>query len=62
MPAIVAWLKSTGLRPYLAPLTEAERPAFLADYARRLEADYHPRVDGTVLLRFPRLFIVAVKA
>ncbi|MFM9859384.1 trans-aconitate 2-methyltransferase [Pseudoxanthobacter sp. M-2] len=62
VPAIVAWLKSTGLRPYLAPLTEAERPAFLADYARRLEADYHPRVDGTVLLRFPRLFIVAVRA
>ena len=62
VPAIVEWLKSTGLRPYLAPLTEAERPAFLADYARRLEADYHPRVDGTVLLRFPRLFIVAVRA
>lgn len=62
VPAIVAWLQSTGLRPYLDPLSEAEKPAFLADYARRLEADYRPRVDGTVLLRFPRLFIVAVKA
>lgn len=62
VPAIVEWLKATGLRPYLAPLTEAEKPAFLADYARRLETDYHPRVDGTVLLRFPRLFIVAVRA
>ncbi len=62
VPAIVEWLKSTGLRPYLAPLTEAEKPAFLADYARRLEADYRPRVDGTVLLRFPRLFIIAVRA
>ena len=62
VPAIVEWLKSTGLRPYLAPLAEAERPAFLADYARRLETDYRPRVDGTVLLRFPRLFIVAVRA
>lgn len=62
VPAIVEWLKSTGLRPYLAPLTEAEKPAFLADYARRLQADYRPRVDGTVLLRFLRLFIIAVKA
>jgi trans-aconitate 2-methyltransferase len=62
VPAIVEWLKSTGLRPYLDPLTESEKPAFLADYARRLEADYRPRVDGTVLLRFPRLFIVAVRA
>jgi len=62
VPAIVDWLQSTGLRPYLAPLGEAERPRFLADYARRLAADYRPRVDGTVLLRFPRLFLVAVKA
>jgi trans-aconitate 2-methyltransferase len=62
VPAIVEWLKSTGLRPYLDPLTAEEKPAFLADYARRLEADYRPRVDGTVLLRFPRLFIVAVRA
>lgn len=61
VPAIVDWLKSTGLRPYLAPLTEDERPAFLADYARRLAEHYRPRVDGTVLLRFPRLFIVAVR-
>lgn len=62
VPAIVAWLKSTGLRPYLAPLTDEEKPVFLADYARRLEDHYRPRVDGTVLLRFPRLFIVAVRA
>lgn len=58
---IIDWFASTGLRPYLDGLEGDERDAFLADYERRIAAAYPARTDGTVLLRFPRLFIVAVK-
>jgi trans-aconitate 2-methyltransferase len=60
--AIVEWVKGTGLRPYLARLHNRERAAFLGVYQERLRQAYPPLVDGRVLFRFPRLFLVAVKA
>ena len=60
--AILEWVRGTGLRPYLARLTPDEEGAYLADYLARLREAYPPLVDGRVLLRFPRLFIVAVKS
>lgn len=59
--AIATWLKATGLRPYLDPLDEAERERFLALYTDRLRAFYPERATSKVLLRFPRLFLVATR-
>jgi trans-aconitate 2-methyltransferase len=59
--AVVEWFKGSALQPYLSPLDATQRAAFLAAYTEKIAAAYPPRVDGKVLLKFPRLFIVAVR-
>jgi trans-aconitate 2-methyltransferase len=58
---IVEWFKGSALRPFLAPLNEDMRAGFTADYTARIAKAYPARVDGKVLLPFPRLFILAVR-
>lgn len=59
--AIVDWVRGTGLRPFVDPLSPALRESFLAEYERHIDAAYPLRADGKRLLAFPRLFIVATK-
>jgi trans-aconitate 2-methyltransferase len=59
--AIVAWLESTGLRPFLNPLDADERADFLALYRAGVARAYPARAGGGALLPFPRLFIVATR-
>lgn len=59
--AVVEWVKGTGLRPFIDPLSPEDREGFLKAYLGRLEKLYPKSFDGRVLLRYPRLFVVATK-
>jgi trans-aconitate 2-methyltransferase len=60
--AVVEWVKGTGLRPYIDPLSEDHREQFLKSYLDRVEKAYPKLHDGKVMLRYPRLFLVGVRA
>lgn len=59
--AVVEWFKGSGLRPFLAPLDDAERTEFLRRYRDEVAAAYPALPDGAVLLPFPRLFMVGTR-
>ena len=59
--AIVEWFKGSGLRPYLAALDASGQADFLARYRDAVADAYPAQPDGTVLLPFPRLFLVATR-
>ena len=59
--AITEWFKGSSLQPFLSPLDAAAREQFLAAYTEKIVGAYKPRFDGKLLLRFPRLFIIAVR-
>lgn len=58
---VVEWFKGSGLIPFLSPLAEAERAEYLAHYLAEVAKAYPALADGSVLLPFPRLFIVATR-
>jgi trans-aconitate 2-methyltransferase len=59
--AVVEWFKGSGLRPFLEPLDAGARAAFLERYTHAVTRAYPALPDGSVLLPFPRLFMVAVR-
>ena len=59
--AVVEWFKGSALRPFLAALDDGERAGFLARYRDEIARAYPALEDGTVLLPFPRLFMVATR-
>jgi trans-aconitate 2-methyltransferase len=56
---IVDFFSTTGLRPYLDPLDKALRGKFIDAYRANLAKAYPEFPDGKVLMRFPRIFLVA---
>jgi trans-aconitate 2-methyltransferase len=61
-PAIVDWIASTGLRPFLAVLESAEETElFVSRLNERVRETYPPQLDGRVLFPFRRTFVVAYR-
>jgi trans-aconitate 2-methyltransferase len=56
--AVFNWVSGTGARPTLEALPTDLRPPFEAEFKRRLRAAY-PARDGSVVLPFRRVFVVA---
>ncbi|HEY0295724.1 MAG TPA: trans-aconitate 2-methyltransferase [Bordetella sp.] len=59
--AVVEWFKGSALGPFLEPLDGEERAQYLAEYLKAIDGAYRTLSDGSVLLPFPRLFIVATR-
>ena len=58
---VVEWTKGTALRPYLDRLEDEEAEDFLDQYGVLIEAAYPQRSDGSTLLPFKRVFLLAVR-
>lgn len=59
---VLAWVRSTVLRPVLALLDDEDAARFTAEYAAALRAAYPARPDGTTLLPFRRVFAVGTRS
>jgi trans-aconitate 2-methyltransferase len=55
---VLAWVRSTVLRPVLALLDDEDGAELTAAYAAALRTAYPPRPDGTTVLPFRRVFAV----
>ncbi|HVM48742.1 MAG TPA: methyltransferase domain-containing protein [Candidatus Acidoferrum sp.] len=60
--AIIEWMTSTALRPYLDRLPPNQQGPFLAAVLARLRQAYPAQHDGRVLFIFKRLFFIAYRA
>lgn len=57
--AVGEWAAGSSLRPFLDRLPAEQRPAFRRAYAEAVRPHYPRRADGTTLLPFRRLFMIA---
>jgi len=58
---IVAWYRSTGLRPYLEELSEEDKIVFENEVLTEVRKAYPKQKNGDILFRFPRLFFTVRK-
>jgi trans-aconitate 2-methyltransferase len=58
--AIIAWLRGTGLGPFLGRLDPGEQLQFLERYEGLLAGAFPAQPNGKILLPYPRLFFVAL--
>jgi trans-aconitate 2-methyltransferase len=58
---VVEWFKGSGLRPFVQPLPAGMREDYLAAYRAAVAEAYPILDDGSVLLPFPRLFLLATR-
>lgn len=59
--SIIEWYSSTGLRPYLAALSDEDGVRFTAEISAELEREYPKQKNGEIIFRFPRFFFTAKK-
>lgn len=59
--SIIEWYRSTGMRTYLAALSEEDGTEFIADISAELEREYPKQKNGEIIFRFPRFFFIAYK-
>lgn len=59
--SIIEWYRSTGMRTYLACLSESDGAEFIADVSAELEREYPKQKNGEIIFRFPRFFFIANK-
>jgi trans-aconitate 2-methyltransferase len=57
--AVLEWASGSSLRPFLDQLPDDQKAAFGRAYADGVRPHYPRRADGTTLLPFHRLFMVA---
>lgn len=59
--AVVDWIASTGLRPFVAVLDDDEAARFTKLLRERVREEYLPQADGKVLFPFRRTFVIAYR-
>ncbi len=59
--AVLEWASGSSLRPFLDILSADLRGAFRQAYAEAIRPHYPPRPDGSTLLPFRRLFMIAIR-
>ena len=59
--SIIEWYKSTGMKEYLAVLSDEDQIKFEQAVFSEVEKYYSVQKNGEIIFRFPRLFFTAVK-
>ena len=57
--SILEWYRGTGLRPYLAQLSDEDKREFEAEILEGIREIYPVQRSGEIIFRFPRLFFIA---